>query len=161
MRLFLCYLKSEKRVFLCFASFAVIFLAAFFLYRLPLEAVLYPTALCFLAGCVFLTVGFLRFQKKYNSLARIQKMTAEMIDSMPEPDDTLESAYQDILRMLLEESARQSTAFSAKYRDMTEYYTLWAHQIKTPIASMKLSLESEDSAFSRSLSRFFLLLASL
>lgn len=34
---------------------------------------------------------------------------------------------------------------------MVEYYTVWAHQIKTPIASMRLQLQSEDSDLSRRL----------
>ena len=37
-----------------------------------------------------------------------------------------------------------------RFEDMMEYYTIWVHQIKTPIASMHLALEKEDSALSRS-----------
>ena len=32
-----------------------------------------------------------------------------------------------------------------------DYYTTWVHQIKTPIASMRLTLQSEDSAAARQL----------
>ena len=39
----------------------------------------------------------------------------------------------------------------SRYTDLIEYYTVWAHQIKTPIASMHLSLQEEDSPFSREL----------
>lgn len=39
-----------------------------------------------------------------------------------------------------------------RYGDMVDYYTLWAHQIKTPIASMRLTLQNEDSDLARSLS---------
>ena len=39
-----------------------------------------------------------------------------------------------------------------KYSDMIDYYTVWAHQIKTPIASMRLQLQNEDSSLSRRLS---------
>lgn len=39
-----------------------------------------------------------------------------------------------------------------RYRDMIDYYSVWAHQIKTPIASMRLHLQSEDSPLSRQLS---------
>ena len=35
---------------------------------------------------------------------------------------------------------------------MIDYYTIWAHQIKTPIASMRLNLQSEDTAFARRIS---------
>ena len=34
---------------------------------------------------------------------------------------------------------------------LMDYYTLWVHQIKTPIASMRLRLQKEDSELSRSL----------
>ena len=34
---------------------------------------------------------------------------------------------------------------------MLNYYTLWAHQIKTPIASMRLSLQQEDTPKARQL----------
>ena len=38
------------------------------------------------------------------------------------------------------------------YSDMVDYYTVWAHQIKTPIASMRLTLQNEDSELSRKVS---------
>lgn len=34
---------------------------------------------------------------------------------------------------------------NARYHDMTEYYTVWAHQIKTPIAAIRLALQNEDT----------------
>ncbi|MGM9625463.1 MAG: sensor histidine kinase [Eubacteriales bacterium] len=37
------------------------------------------------------------------------------------------------------------------FREMTEYYTMWVHQIKTPIAAMRLRLDAEDTALSHSL----------
>ena len=39
-----------------------------------------------------------------------------------------------------------------KYENMMDYYTVWAHQIKTPISSMKLAFQGEDSTLSRRLS---------
>ena len=41
---------------------------------------------------------------------------------------------------------------NGRYADMIDYYTIWAHQIKTPIASMRLNLQSEDTAFARRIS---------
>lgn len=35
---------------------------------------------------------------------------------------------------------------------MTDYYSVWVHQIKTPIASMKLMLQNEDTVLARKLS---------
>lgn len=43
------------------------------------------------------------------------------------------------------------SAADNRYRDAIEYYTTWAHQIKTPIASMRLALQGEDTALFRRL----------
>ena len=34
---------------------------------------------------------------------------------------------------------------------MIDYYTVWAHQIKTPIAAMRLTLQNEDTPLTRKL----------
>ena len=47
----------------------------------------------------------------------------------------IETVYRDKNQL----TARQETA----YQEMMEYYTLWAHQIKTPIAALRLLLQSE------------------
>ena len=39
-----------------------------------------------------------------------------------------------------------------QYNDMIDWYTMWVHQIKTPIASMKLQLQNRDGEFSGGLS---------
>lgn len=46
MKLFLRYLKGKAGGFLLFAVFALIFSFTFWLYRLPVGAVLYPAMLC-------------------------------------------------------------------------------------------------------------------
>ena len=35
--------------------------------------------------------------------------------------------------------------------DLTDYYTTWVHQIKTPIAAMRLLLQNEDIPAGRQL----------
>ena len=51
-------------------------------------------------------------------------------------------------RMLLEVVFREKNAVSSqleqRYRDTTEYFGLWAHQIKTPIAAMRLVLQEQE-----------------
>ena len=38
-----------------------------------------------------------------------------------------------------------------RYREMVEYYTMWTHQIKTPIAAMHLLLQEEETPVSKEL----------
>ena len=55
--------------------------------------------------------------------------------------------YQSLVQALCQNRARLAMENENRLRDMTDYYTFWAHQIKTPIAAMGLLLqERPDSA---------------
>lgn len=152
MKLFKSYLKSKRKIFLVFFIFVLIYAAFFILGKLPLNAILYPTLLCLLIGIIFLSVGFSNFKKEHDTLEQIKKQTAAAISKLPEALNINEESYQEIISNLKAEAADIENRSTAKFSDMTEYYSVWAHQIKTPIASMKLTLQNEDSPLSRKLS---------
>ena len=152
MKLFWAYLKQHGTGILAFALFSGIFALCFLLYRLPMETVAYPVFLCTLCGLAFLICDFLKVKRRHRALRKMQGMTAELILALPEASGIETRDYQTLIRRLLEENAALCQAFSARYQDMTEYYTVWVHQIKTPITSMKLSLETEDTPLSGKLS---------
>ena len=152
MKLFFKYLKFKKNILLLYVIFVCIFAASILLYRLPLMAVIYPTALCAVTGILFLIFGFLRFKRNHSALESIKKLNADMISSLPEPSGELDGDYHEIVALLRDEAVHLEDSFDEKYRDMTEYYSVWAHQIKTPIASMKLTLQGVDSPEARKLS---------
>ena len=129
----------------CCAVFAV----TFRLYGLPLGAVGYPAALCAVGWLLF---AFLRGAKAARKHAALSALTAALTEDMLPPADTPEDAdYRRIIALLQEAREKQEAAFEGKLADMVAYYTLWAHQIKTPIAAMRLTLQNEDSPLSRRL----------
>ena len=66
-------------------------------------------------------------------------------NGLPEPDSLIEADYQELVRAVCADSARARSEADLKMQDMLDYYTLWAHQIKTPIAAMDLLLQEDDS----------------
>ena len=70
---------------------------------------------------------------------------------LPEASSISEEDYKELVRLLLDEHRRFEKDTFESYNDMIDYYTIWAHQIKTPIASMRLTLQEEDTPFSRRL----------
>jgi signal transduction histidine kinase len=42
-------------------------------------------------------------------------------------------------------------ALESRYDDLVDYYSMWVHQIKTPIAAMSLLLQSEDTPLNKEL----------
>lgn len=149
MMFFRSHLKSHWPVYVLWLAFAGVLLGSFLLYHLPLQAVLYPLGLCFAGGVVYQGCSILRDYRRHKVLSALLNATAQRVEGLPIPADALEADYQALLRR--EEDLRQQDAIAAagKYDDMVAYYTVWAHQIKTPIASMRLSLQNEDTPFAR------------
>lgn len=151
MALFLKYIRRQWRIIVAFALFAVIFAVVFALYHLPAEAVLYPFLLCALVGGLFIAADFNKVSARHRELERIAGLSASMIDGLPETGGVEGEDYQAIVRALQAEAADIETVSAAGYQDMIDYYTIWVHQIKTPIASMRLQLQNEDTPKARRL----------
>ena len=151
MKLFLSYLRARLSFCVALALFALIFYSVLRLYALPAEAVLYACGLCVLCGAAFLAVGFARYLKKHRALDTLSRSLDVSLDALPNTANRVEADYQALLKQACS-SAREQAARSARQRaDLEEYFTLWAHQIKTPIAAMQLMLQDSDSELSRSL----------
>ena len=151
MRLLLSHLRSRRRVLIFSALCALLFSVSFLLYHLPVEAVLYPAGLCLLLGAVALGWDFLQFRRRHKLLNGLHSITDSALDALPEAENRIEADYQRIITLLRDEQKQIEGGMRRRYADMIDYYTVWAHQIKTPIASMQLSLQSEDSPLSRKL----------
>lgn len=149
---FFSYLRERRRVTLAYALFVSLFLISFRLYHLPLGAVIYPALLCALAGLLFLLSDYHAARRRRRLLATLAATpTAALLGELPPPASGLEQDYQRLLGLARSEYQQLSAASAARYEEMMDYYTLWAHQIKTPIASMRLHLQAEDTPLARQL----------
>ena len=126
-----------------------VFAAVFYLYRLPLAAVAYPAVICAVLWGFYAIVRCIRTAQKHRILSSLTEALTE--DMLPAPASIDDSDYQRIIMLLQDARKIQDNTASQKYSDMIDYYTLWAHQIKTPIAAMRLTLQNEDSTLSRRL----------
>lgn len=139
----LAYLRDRRRPIGLFLGCCAIFFVVFALYRLPLAAVGYGATLCAVVLIPVAIWDFLRWRRLLERLKALEQEVCNTLDNLPAPADRMQEGYQALLRQLFQTMARQEAEQSRRYRDMTEYYTLWAHQIKTPIAAMQLILQSE------------------
>lgn len=137
----LAYLRRQGGAILILAVFIGIFAAVFSLYNLPVEAVAYAGILCLAAGTAFFIAGYVRFAHRHAALRRMLKNVEEASFQLPEPSSALEADYQTLLRAVAADRARLAAETENDRRDMMDYYTLWAHQIKTPIAASQLLLQ--------------------
>lgn len=88
-------------------------------------------------------VGFFRYSSKVKALSNALKRPVEEQAQLPEATDDVEILYHRLLEN--QSIARSESESSAAIRQsqMRNYYSMWVHQIKTPISAMKLLLEVE------------------
>lgn len=149
MRLFWDYLRGNKKIFITVMLFWIVFAGSFYLYHIPPGAVLYPALLCFGIGGFICMIDFFYVAQKHKTLQRVKRMTDVISENFPKTETIQEKEYQRIISLLYEEHKEFRTETDKKYADMVEYYSVWAHQIKTPIASMRLHLQNEDTPLAR------------
>ena len=136
------YLKSRINVIILMIIVEGVFASSYFLFDMPAVTVLYPLIL---STSALIVAGVIDFVFTFN---KHRKLTQNEISASSDP---IEKDYQEIIRRLKEEEAYSRQKTTSDYNNMVEYYTVWAHQIKTPIASMRLQIQSEDTESARKL----------
>ncbi len=149
MKIFFSYLSCRKRGAGIFFLFSVIFFVVFYLYGLPAEAVLYAAWICSFLGALLLIPDFLHFRKKQIQLQRVCREVGITLEHLPQASRGTEELYQELLEELFWQKRQCMDDSRSRYQELLEYYTIWVHQVKTPIAAMGLILQREDTLFSR------------
>lgn len=145
------YLKQRWKLLLLLLVCAAIFAGTFSLYHFPLTSVLYPSGLCLLVLLVVGSIDYASLRRKHKTLQSLKSMSFMLLESLPASALLLEDDYQQLLKLLSDAHRQMESDQNRRYQDMMDYYTVWAHQIKTPIAAMRLHLQQEDSPLSRML----------
>ena len=116
----------------------------FFLYDLPLLCVLYAALLCSVTLFIGTVFFFVKTVKKHAALRQCCKQKVFEISLLPKPTMQTEVLYQEFIKILLQELAQEQNHAKAESEKTASYYTLWNHQIKTPIAAIRLLLQEES-----------------
>lgn len=145
------YLKSRARVIAAFLLFEGIFAGVLLLSGVPMGAFGYATALCGAAAAVWGVIDVVHFRAKCRTLEQLKEEIEISCDNLPKPEGAVEAGYAELVRQLHRSRAELEAKYSESLSDMADYYTMWAHQIKTPIAAMRLILAEQDTPESREL----------
>lgn len=147
------YIKDHKAIIITILAIYLLFICSFFLYRLPLAAVSYPILLVAAGVAFFGALDYRKAKKRYQQFQDLLEYADGLLGELPEVASSDDENYQKIIKLISEDRARLASELDVKYIDLVDYYTVWAHQIKTPIASMRLHLQNEDTPLSRQLTQ--------
>ena len=144
MRLLISYLKEKLPVVGVYAVMLVIFCILFWLKEVPFDVIEYGAEL---SAIWLLFVGALNFwfyRKRYQSLLDLSAALPHELKEFPDPKSRIEAEYQEITETIFAWREMLENEVLLSKKDASDYYSLWVHQIKTPISAMRLLLQREE-----------------
>lgn len=123
------------------------------LYEEPMMPVVLIFAILMVLAVIFGTLGFRKYKLKHDSLSKAlvfpqefaEKLTGtdeEEITDVEEKLDLIETDYRLLLVKLSDTLSKVKENSSAERNALLDYYTMWVHQIKTPIAAIYLIIQN-------------------
>ncbi len=143
MKFFKEVLRRNRTAILIFAAMTAGNAVVFGLYGILAEPLIYAVVLSFLLLTAVLAVDFVR--EKQRGLERDRTLTAILSEwrSLPKANSLAEADYQKMITSLGAQMERLAAEGDAERQDMLDYCTAWVHEIKTPIAVMRLKLSDD------------------
>ena len=156
MKLLKEVLRRNRTALLLFAVTIAANGAVFVLYGVLTEPLIYAGALAFVFLAVMLALDLVREKRLSAERARALSAISSDWRELPRAHSLAEEDYGKMIAALGQQLDRQMAEAEDHRQDMLDYYTAWVHQIKTPIAVMRLKLAGdtpENRALSAELSR--------
>ncbi|MDE7430561.1 MAG: sensor histidine kinase [Lachnospiraceae bacterium] len=135
--IFSLYIKKNIKLLLFYIFEFCFFCFILAMDGIDIKSVLYAVVLVSFIGLIAAWNGFISFKNKVQCLRR---------DNVPQKRNSLEEEYARLIDKLEEEIFLINNDNEKRKQEMLDFYTMWVHQIKTPIAAMNLICQDEDIA---------------
>ncbi len=138
------YLWKKRDLLFWAAAFWLLFGLVFYLCGLETKPFIY--AVCLTAFLLFigLAAGFLGYHRHMRELEEMASLAAEGLGSDLPAGSEEEKLYAGALLAVQKEKERAQEILQRELEDARRYYALWSHQIKTPLAALKLLAREEE-----------------
>lgn len=139
------YIKDKRKTLFLLIACCIIFSVVFYLYSLPLTAVLYGILLCGVLFLLLFLYDFLRYCQKHKNLIQLKNSIPLHLHQPPQAKGLIEQDYQELLNEFYQQTNQIISNQNIIKTEMIDFYTLWVHQIKTPIAAMSVLLQESEN----------------
>ena len=143
------YLWQYKFVIALLFVFTAVFALIAYLYQMAVEAILYAFALCFAIIIILVAIHFYYYCKKHFERTRLLNYPLTL--QLPIPQNLTETELYAVIEKIREQYKNDINKKQKEHSEYLDYYTMWMHQIKTPISAMGLILQNSDTKESRAL----------
>lgn len=146
MKNFIAYLKEKLRWLAVILCIAIVMTVTMLLNGIPFREIGYGMLLCIFMTAVAILTGYGSHRESFRQLEQMQENVIAVPNEMKAPEYMYEMQYQECIRRIAQEKDRLQNEMLNRQQDLSQYYSMWVHQIKTPIAALKLLIDEEMNA---------------
>lgn len=137
------FIKQNYIWILMIVTMSCIHLLYMYLIGARKQDVVYAAVLDAILLLITVLIGFFRYSSKVKALSNALERPVEEQAQLPEATDDVEILYHRLLENQSVARSESESSAAIRQSQMRDYYSMWVHQIKTPISAMKLLLEAE------------------
>lgn len=150
------YFRSRKRSIGLFLLWSVLFIIILVLSGISISDLAYPVSMGMVFLLFYVGYDFWGFYSKLRQLEKIKEHIDMSLENLPLPDTAVEEEYQALLEILMSAKRQNLLSMQQSQNELTEYVTIWTHQVKTPLTALQLLLnDMGEPQKSEMLSRLF------
>ncbi len=138
------YFWKKKDLLLGAAVFWLLFGLVFYLCDLNPKPFVYAVCLTAFLLLTGLATGFFLYLRHMQKLEGMAKLAEEGLGSDLPADSAEEKLYAGALLAVQKKKEEAQEILQRELEDARRYYALWSHQIKTPLAALKLLVREEE-----------------
>ncbi|ATD54326.1 sensor histidine kinase [Clostridium chauvoei] len=151
INILISYYKDKLSIIIKFLVFMGIFFLVYSLYHLPLGVFLYAALIVSTLAFLFSLYDFNIYYNKHKVLISVLNEVEYSLDKLPKSNSLINKDYENIIEALYNNKTNLKTDLDSKYENTVNYYTMWAHQIKTPISAFSMIVQSMDSSVEKNM----------
>ncbi|MBQ8975104.1 MAG: sensor histidine kinase [Oscillospiraceae bacterium] len=125
-----------------------VFWVVFYLSDVPVASAGYAAIICAVIIIVSYLFDLYLYRRRLNRLREALARLPDELPELPAPAGGTEKSYQETIYRLKYGFDELTRCTEADKRETLDYYTMWVHQIKTPISAIHLMLQSGQAPLS-------------
>lgn len=149
---FKSFLLSVRHQFFVFLVMAAVFFTIFILNGLPWPLYLYSLELGLFFFVIYLIVQYYSYSRRFKAITQPGFKSDELSDAVPVTDPA-DRIYLGRISQLQQENRELMNLHAERQADQLDYFTLWLHQIKTPLSAISLLNQSTATSESKKISQ--------
>ena len=142
MKLLIAWFRAYRLPALLVAALLLLFPMTHLLGGGKLRELTYALTLCGVLCAVAAVISLILLRRKLRMLESTRRHLPEEASSLPTAIQPAEAAWRELAEAYQTQARELAGRMQEDARQTADYYTLWLHQIKTPLAALNLLAQS-------------------